>query len=110
MNTVDIEQMEQQARELNEQIAAAKTARAKAEREARMAAQKAERDAHIERMFMKYAEPFGVPRSVSDRAYSLAWEHGHSSGYSQVENYFQDFAELARVAYEQGVSDTRNKN
>lgn len=79
-------------------------------RAARMAARKAERENHIERMFVEYAEPFGVPRSVSDKAYALAWEHGHASGYSEVESYFQDFADLAHVAYERGISDTRNKN
>lgn len=100
---MDIAKMEQQARELAEQITAAKAEKAKQEREARMAARKAEQENHIERMFAEYAEPFGVPRAVADKVYSLAWEHGHSSGYSEVENYYQDFAELARVAYEAGT-------
>lgn len=26
--------------------------------------------------------------------WAKAWEHGHSSGYSEVENYYRDFVEL----------------
>lgn len=104
---MDIAKMEQQARELAEQIATAKAEQAKREREARMAAQKAEQDNHIERMFTEYAEPFGVPRAVADKVYSLAYTHGHSSGLADIENYYQDFAELARVAYETGYTEGR---
>jgi hypothetical protein len=42
-------------------------------------------------------EEFGVcnnPKSI--RCFELAWEHGHSSGYSEVYNYFGDFVELIR--------------
>lgn len=28
------------------------------------------------------------------KAYALAWEHGHSAGYSEVLNYLSEFAEL----------------
>jgi hypothetical protein len=103
----NIEQMEREHKALTERLAQVKAARAKAAREARLAAQRAEQDNHIAKMFAEHAEPFGVPRSVSDKAYALAWEHGHSSGYSEVENYFQDFAELARVAYETGYAEGR---
>jgi len=30
------------------------------------------------------------------KAFGLAWEHGHSDGYSEVENYFMDFVELIK--------------
>jgi hypothetical protein len=33
--------------------------------------------------------------SVESSLFSLAWEHGHASGYSDVENYYQDFAHFA---------------
>lgn len=42
-------------------------------------------------------EEFGAcnnPKSI--RCFELAWEHGHSSGYSEVYNYFGDFVELIR--------------
>ncbi len=102
---MDIEKMERQAEELTERIKAAKIAKAKAEREARWAAQRAEQANRSIKMFEEYAEPFGVPREVAESVYSLAWSHGHASGYSEVENYYQDFAELARKAYEQGITD-----
>ena len=31
-----------------------------------------------------------------DKAYSLAWEYGHSSGYDEVLTYLQDIAELMK--------------
>lgn len=40
-----------------------------------------------------------VPTEVSDKVFSLAWDQGSSSGYSEVENYYLDFAELATLAY-----------
>jgi predicted nucleic acid-binding Zn-ribbon protein len=29
-----------------------------------------------------------------EKAYSVAYEHGHSSGFSEIENYFMDLVEL----------------
>ncbi len=34
--------------------------------------------------------------SKADRLFDLAWEHGHSSGYSEVVNYYEDFVELVK--------------
>lgn len=31
-----------------------------------------------------------------ERAFSLAWEHGHSGGYQEVYNYLLDFVELIK--------------
>lgn len=97
--------MERDAARLAERIKDAKVAKAKADREARRAAALAERENHQIRMFKEYAEPFGVPWNVADKVYAMAWENGHSSGYDEVEGLYQDFAELARVAYEQGIED-----
>lgn len=30
------------------------------------------------------------------KLWSLAWEHGHSSGYSDVVNYYEEFVELLK--------------
>lgn len=30
------------------------------------------------------------------KCFELAWEHGHSSGFSEVENYFSEFVELIK--------------
>lgn len=32
----------------------------------------------------------------ADKAYSLAYEHGHSSGFSEIANYFDEFVELIK--------------
>jgi hypothetical protein len=32
----------------------------------------------------------------ANRAFDIAWEHGHSSGYSEVANYFDDLADLLK--------------
>ena len=37
-----------------------------------------------------------VPEKFRERAYYLAYEYGHSSGYYEIENYFQDLVPLLR--------------
>lgn len=32
----------------------------------------------------------------ADKCYALAWEHGHSSGFSEVASYFSEFVELIK--------------
>jgi len=40
-------------------------------------------------------EEYGVSDNPKRfKCFDLAWEHGHSSGYSEVYNYFGDFVEL----------------
>ena len=40
-------------------------------------------------------EEFGVANNPKREAcFSLAWEHGHSSGYDEIYNYFSEFVEL----------------
>jgi len=42
-------------------------------------------------------DEFGVADSPkAAKAYSLAWGYGHSSGYSEVHNYFSDLVELIK--------------
>jgi hypothetical protein len=36
----------------------------------------------------------GHPKA--NRAFDIAWDHGHSSGYSEVANYFDDLADLLK--------------
>lgn len=43
------------------------------------------------------ASEYGVENNPKfEKAFELAWQHGHSSGYSEVEIYFSDFAELIK--------------
>ena len=44
-----------------------------------------------------------LPKHVSDRAFALAWEHGHSTGEGEVEAYYIDFADLAGDAFRAGI-------
>jgi hypothetical protein len=37
-----------------------------------------------------------VHHSKADMLYALAWEMGHSSGFSEVENYYRDMAPLLK--------------
>lgn len=49
------------------------------------------------------AEEYGTGNPVvDDKVYSLAWEDGHSSGVSEVENHYLDYAELAQIAFDEG--------
>lgn len=43
-------------------------------------------------------------QEIDDRIYGHAWDEGHSSGLSDVENYYEDYAELASFAYEKGLA------
>lgn len=38
--------------------------------------------------------PNGQGHPKADKAFALAWDHGHSSGFSEVYNYLQELAEL----------------
>lgn len=76
---------------IQEEIAQARRAELRAAREAEAAGVKALAD----RLYQEIVAQFGMPRSVGDAVWALAWEHGHSSGFSDVENYYGDFAELA---------------
>jgi len=42
--------------------------------------------------------------AVAAPVFHAAWDHGHSSGYNEVENYYIDFAEIATVAYAAATS------
>ena len=44
------------------------------------------------------AEEYDLPLTHPkfDRVYNLAYQHGHGSGYSDVENYFSEFVELVK--------------
>jgi len=37
-----------------------------------------------------------VSIKLKERAYALAYQYGHSSGYGEIENYFQDFSSLLK--------------
>lgn len=45
-----------------------------------------------------------MPDSVADKVWEMAWDAGHSAGYYEVESHYQDFAELANVAYAEGFN------
>ena len=38
-----------------------------------------------------------LPKSVQDKIFALAWENGHASGYSEVANFYEGYAEFARA-------------
>ena len=59
-----------------------------------------ERESFADSLAAEYAPD--LPRHVADRAFALAWEHGHASGEGEVEMYYVDFADLAGDAYRAG--------
>ena len=40
----------------------------------------------------------GVPQAAKDLVWSLAWEHGHSSGMHEVAWFYEDFRDIALLA------------
>ena len=37
-----------------------------------------------------------LPTDVTDVAFRMAWDHGHASGYGQVQDFYEEFADLAK--------------
>jgi hypothetical protein len=55
------------------------------------------RDVQEECVMLLQLEKVGLlGHPKSGKAYSLAWEYGHSSGYDEVYIYLQDLAELVK--------------
>lgn len=54
--------------------------------------------AWIDYLAEQYLHPFASGDVVAE-IFRLAWDYGHSSGYSEVEIHFQDLAEIANIAY-----------
>ena len=46
-----------------------------------------------------------LPPHVADRAFGLAWEHGHAHGDGEVEMFFIGIADIAGDAYRAGFRD-----
>jgi hypothetical protein len=94
---VDIQTMQTQRDQLDEQIKTAKATARREKFELARAAETAAHEAHYARMFDEIGRPLaGLNEDQHAIVYSQAWEHGHASGYSEVENYYGDLAEMAR--------------
>lgn len=48
-----------------------------------------------------------IPEHIKELVYSVAYEDGHSSGFHQVYNCMNDFAEIANKAYKAGVESKK---
>src|SRR3954463_1229791 len=102
------EQLKEQAKQARKEAAEA-TARAdslrkeaqRKENQERRARAEAENEAHYARMYEEIGQPLaGLNAAQHGTVYAMAWEHGHSSGYGEVEIYYGDFAEMARKLIE----------
>ena len=51
-------------------------------------------DAEFKRDLFAYYGVTGHPKA--ERAFEIAWGHGHSAGYSEVDIYFSELAELLK--------------
>lgn len=69
----------------------------RAARNAALEAARAEENARIEEAKNRLAKEHGVPRNARfDKAWAIAWEHGHSCDLSEVEGYFNELVELIK--------------
>ena len=74
-----------------------KKAADRAARQAVYAAERAKQDAAIEEAKARLSDEHGVPRNERfDKAWSIAWEHGHSCGLSEIELYFNELVKLIK--------------
>lgn len=101
IESMNASQIDALAKSLAAKAIEMKAADRKAEREARQAAERARNEAHYALMLEEIGQPLaGLNEAQHGAVYAMAWEHGHASGYSEVENYYGDFAELARRVIE----------
>lgn len=79
---------------------AAKDLRAQArdqERRERMEKRAREHTEHCAKMYAEIGQPLaGLNEAQHNIVYAVAYEQGHSSGYSEVEAYYDEYAEMAR--------------
>jgi hypothetical protein len=69
----------------------------RAEREAARAKAKTEAEAHYAKMYDEIGQPLaGLNKAQHGIVYSMAYDQGHSSGFAEVESYYDEFAEMAR--------------
>ena len=40
------------------------------------------------------------PKELKGKLHSMAWEHGHSHGYGEVDNSYYDLVEIAEAAWD----------
>lgn len=78
-----------------------------------LAQRKANND-KINELFSRYNEALNteyshVPPEVFSLAYGLAYDHGHSSGYGEVENYIGELLDPIMRAYKLGQESERSK-
>ena len=51
----------------------------------------------IEAAKAEMAQEYGLERNAKfDRAWEIAWSYGHSSGISEVKNYFHELADFLK--------------
>jgi len=98
MNAAEIDKL---AKSLAAKAIKIRRAEERAARQARLEKVAAEHAAHYARMFEETGRPLaGLNEAQHDAVFALAYEHGHGGGYGQVEDYYGNFAELARKIIE----------
>jgi hypothetical protein len=51
----------------------------------------------VEAIKKELAAKHGIPRNAKfERAWDIAWEYGHSSGFDEVRMYFDELADLLK--------------
>lgn len=86
-------QADEASREAQSLIAAAK----EAERQEQRKKVAAESIAHRERMYFEIGQPLaGLNEAQHGIVYARAYDQGHAYGYSEVEMYYGELAEMAR--------------
>lgn len=56
-------------------------------------------------LFKQYSASFGNSREVHSEMFRLALQEGHFTGLHEVEYYYQNFLEIAKIAYVAGLTD-----
>jgi hypothetical protein len=93
----DIRAMQVQRDALDERIKTAEAAAIRERVRLARATEQAANEAHYAKMFDEIGQPLaGLNEAQHGVVYARAYEHGHSSGYDEVGEYYGEFAEMAR--------------
>lgn len=89
-STLDLDKLKQ-----NAEACLADLARWQADKNVFRKAKQTEEEAFRKSMEDKHMPGIGNPR-ILDAVWKQAWEYGHSNGFSEVESFYIDLADLAR--------------
>lgn len=67
-----------------------------------------DRYSHMADLHHKYLPD--VPKEVAAKVFDKAWEDGHANGLHEVEQHYEEIAEIVKAGYEAGYAHGATAN